>query len=280
MKNKILKKAYLILALITFLYIIICVLLMRFSISVFIYFMTAVALFLGLYYTEKFPINPEEDEPSAVHIFIKISSLLFFGITIMLILFNIMYVKPKLPNDQKYDYIIVFGAGITGKNEIINSRIDNAITYAKKYDRCRFVLTGAKGTDEPIEEAYYMMKYMVDRGVREDRIIVEPFSVNTYQNISNSLELIKEDIKRRNARDRIIKRPFISRKGVYDLDFINIGFMSSEFHMTRIVMMAKKAGINSAYSIPCATRPLYVVYMYIRENLSLFKSFVLSQVKL
>lgn len=280
MKKQILRKVYLILAGITFIYAIICCMLMTFSISVFIYFMTAVVLLLGLYYVEKFPINPEEDEPSAVHIFIKISSALFFGLSIMLIFFNIMYIKPTLPDGQKYDYIIVFGAGITGKNEIMNSRINTAITYAKKYTRCKFILTGAKGDNEPIEEAYYMMKYMVDRGVSEDRIITEPFSVNTYQNIANSLELLKIDLKKRNARDNIIKRPFISKKGIYDLDFINIGFMSSEFHLTRIVMMAKKDGINYAYAIPCNTNPLYVLYMYVRENLSLFKSFVLSQVKL
>lgn len=278
MKKFSLKYLYLIFSIITFLYLCVCIVFLRFSISVFIYFLAASLLLLALYYVETHKIDKHENEPNPIHIFIKVSSLVFFGITLLLLLFNLLYPKHKLENG--YDYIIVFGAGIGDKNEIMNSRIDNAADFARKYKTCKFVLTGAKGSDEPIEEAYYMKDYMVKKGIAEDRIITEPFSVNTSENIINSLELIKIDIKKRNAKEHIITRPFLSKKGVFDLDFLNIGFMSSDFHMTRIVMMAKKQGIVNPFVLPCATKKLYLPYMYVKENLSLFKAIVLNQLRL
>ena len=55
--------------------------------------------------------------------------------------------------------------------------------------------------------------------------------------------------------------------------------MSSEFHLTRISLMAKKYGILRPYSIPCETKALYKPYLYVREDLSLFKALVLNQLK-
>ena len=163
----------------------------------------------------------------------------------------------------------------------MNSRIDKAIEYSKIYKRCKFVLTGARGANEPIEEAIYMKNYMTDRGMDERRLIIDTYSYNTYQNVYNSLNLIKKDVLIRNKKERIITRPFKSTdKEYFDLDFLNIGFMSSEFHLTRINMMAKKVGIYRPYDISCNTRNLYKPYMYIREDLSLFKAFVLNQLKL
>ncbi|MBP3201366.1 MAG: YdcF family protein [Lachnospiraceae bacterium] len=277
------KYIFLVLALIIAIYLFMCDVLMTFSISMNVVFLTAVILLLMIQYMVNVPLNKKVRGPSFVRILIIVASIFFFSGIFSILAFNLMYPKHSInTNNQEYDYIIVFGAGVKeNKNEIMNSRIDKAIEYSKIYKRCKFVLTGARGANEPIEEAIYMKNYMTDRGMDERRLIIDTYSYNTYQNVYNSLNLIKKDVLIRNKKERIITRPFKSTdKEYFDLDFLNIGFMSSEFHLTRINMMAKKVGIYRPYDISCNTRNLYKPYMYIREDLSLFKAFVLNQLKL
>ena len=276
------KYIYILLAAVVLIYTIFCDIFMTFSLSMNAVFATAFVLFILLYYMDERPLDEEERAPSFIRIFIKVFSIFFFLGIISLIIFNILYPKKYLDEqDQRFDYIIVFGAGVSeNKTEIINSRIGRAVEYSKIYPRCKFVLTGARGSNELIEEALYMRDYLKDRGIDDSRILIEAKSINTSENVLNSLNVIKKDIMKRNARENIITRPFKNVNDYFDLDFLNIGFMSSEFHLTRINMMAKKLGINRPYDIPCVTRNIYKPYMYIREDLSLFKAFVLGQIKL
>ena len=281
---KLIKKyIYLILAIIIAVYIFLCDILMTFSFSMNIVFLTAVILLVMISYIINFPLEKEIRGPSFVRILTIVVSIFFFSGIIFILVFNLIYPKHSLnAKNQEYAYIIVFGAGVQeNKNEIMNSRVDKAIEYSKLYKRCKFVLTGARGANEPIEEAIYMKNYMTERGMDEKRIIIDTYSYNTYENVYNSLNLIKKDIVQRNKREQIITRPFKNTdKDYFDLDFLNIGFMSSEFHLSRINMMAKKFGIYIPYDIACHTRNIYKPYMYIREDLSLFKAFVLNQLKL
>lgn len=276
------KHIYLFLAAVVLVYTVFCDIFMTFSLSMNAVFATAFVLLVLLYYMNERPLDREERAPSFLRIFIKVFSVFFFSGILFLIAFNILYPKKYLnEQDQKFDYIIVFGAGVSeNKTEIINSRIGRAVEYSKIYPRCKFVLTGARGSNELIEEALYMRDYLKDRGIDDSRILIEAKSINTSENVLNSLNVIKKDIMKRNARENIITRPFKNVNNYFDLDFLNIGFMSSEFHLTRINMMAKKLGISRPYDIPCFTRNLYKPYMYIREDLSLFKAFVLGQIKL
>ena len=281
--TNLLKKIFILLfAALILIYLVICDIFMTFSLSMNAVMITAFILCILLFYMLQHPLNLEERAPSFIRIFVKVFSVYFFVGIISLVIFNLIYPKNYLNEaDQKYDYIIVFGAGISeNRTEIINSRIDRAIEYANKFPHCKFVLTGAKGSNELIEEALYMRNYLNDRGIDDSRIIIEPNSINTSENILNSLNLIKKDIMKRNARENIITRPFKNVNDHFDLDFLNIGFMSSEFHITRINMMAKKLGISRPYDIPCETRNIYKPYMYIREDLSIFKALVLNQIKI
>ena len=272
----------LVLAIIIAVYTIICDVWMTFSFSMNCVLFTAVILLILMNYIINFPVNKEVRGPSFPRVLAQVVTVFYFLGIISIMLFNILYPKYHInENYQKYDYIIVFGAGISqNKNEIMNSRIEKAIEYSKIYKNCKFVLTGAKGGDEPIAEALYMRNYMTERGMDERKIIIDNYSYNTYENVINSLNLIKKDIMARNRREHIITRPFKNKeKEYFDLDFLNIGFMSSEFHLTRINMMAKKVGIYRPYDIECTTRNIYKPYMYIREDLSLFKALVLNQLK-
>ena len=254
---------------------------MTFSLIMNTFLIVAFVLCILIYYMINNPVNLEERAPSFIRTFINVFATFYFVGVTSLILFNVLYPKNYLNTyNQTYDYIIVFGAGISeNKTEIMNSRINMAVEYAREYPRCKFVLTGAKGSNEPIEEAIYMRNYLKERGIDDKKILIDSSSINTSENILNSLNLIKKDVMRRNARENIITRPFKNKENYFDLEFLNIGFMSSEFHLTRINMMAKKVGISRPYDIPCKTNFIYKPYMYFRENLSIIKALVLNQIK-
>ena len=276
------KNIFILIAIILFIYLAFCDAVMSISLTMNLCFIAASTLLIMLQICINNPVDEEESEPSFFHIFTKVATTMFFSAFLIITLFNLLYPKNTIDEaaNEKYDYIIVFGAGISnGKTLVMNSRLDNAIEYAKKYRRCKFVLTGAKGEEEPIEEAVYMRNYMVDRGISDSLIIIDPYSVNTQENIYNALTLIRKDVFRRNPKERIITRPFKSDENRFDLDFLNIGFMSSEFHLTRINLMAKKYGIYKPYDIACETKAIYKPYLYIREDLSLIKAFVLNELK-
>ena len=55
-----------------------------------------------------------------------------------------------------------------------------------------FIPSGGKGTDEVIAEAQAMKKYLMEQGIKEENIIVEDKSKNTYENVKLSDKIIRE----------------------------------------------------------------------------------------
>lgn len=264
-------------------YPILCYMIIDFSLIIMLYFIGLAVLNILLFYTLAYPINYKERGPSFLHIFIKVSYVFAASFTVILILINIFIPKPTIPPNQKYQYMVVFGANVSvdeRKNYVLNKRIEKAVEYYKKDNNIIFVLSGGKGENELLEEATYMKEYMMSKGVRKEKILIDIFSTNTYENISNSLSIIESDIIKRNKYESFLNRPISTRTGKYDLEQINIGFISSDFHMWRITMMAKRSGIKKPFNVPVATRPFYLLFYYMRENLSLFKAFLLGELKL
>lgn len=54
------------------------------------------------------------------------------------------------------------------------------------------VASGGQGEDERESEARAIAGYLTEKGVGQDRILLEEQSVNTYQNLSNSAALLEE----------------------------------------------------------------------------------------
>lgn len=279
--KKILRFIPLIIAILFVLYIAICYSVIDFSLSIFIVFLGIIVLNILLFYVITHPIDRKERGPSFIHTFIVVSYIVCMGSLIIMTLCNIFSKKYVLPNKQKFNYMIVFGAGINvddNQNYVINKRIEKAIEYAKKDPSIKFVLSGSKGKNDLMSEANYMRDYMVKSGVNEDKILLDLFANNTYENIDNSLYIIQQDILKRNKYESFISRPFDTKRDEFDLGLINIGFISSDFHIWRINMMALKKGIRKPYDVPVSTIPFFYIYYYIRENLSVFKAYALGQI--
>lgn len=89
--------------------------------------------------------------------------------------------------------VVVLGCKINGEQPSISlaGRLDAACEFLKKHKDNVVVVSGGQGWDEEISEAYVMKKYLVEKGIDEERIFMEEKSVNTDENIKFSGEIIK-----------------------------------------------------------------------------------------
>ena len=100
--------------------------------------------------------------------------------------------------EKDRDYIIVLGCAIRKDGTptpLLRGRVDRALDFARKQEQATgkapvFVLSGGQGDDEVISEAASMANYLAERGVSEDRMILEDRSTDTEENMRNSKELI------------------------------------------------------------------------------------------
>lgn len=101
-----------------------------------------------------------------------------------------------LPGDDSL-CIVVLGYGLNDdgsmKQELLD-RLEVALRSAEKYPEAYILCTGGETSDVPgISEAGQMAAWLLDRGVWENRLIVEDDSLSTTDNARNSCRLLWED---------------------------------------------------------------------------------------
>lgn len=118
---------------------------------------------------------------------------------------------------------VVLGAQVKpwGPSVLLQQRIDASIKYLNENPDAKAVVTGGKGSDEPISEAESMYQNIKKR-INKERIFKEDNAVNTMENLSYSSKIIKE--KNLNK---------------------NIAIVTDSYHQLRSRIIAKKLGINS-----------------------------------
>ena len=170
--------------------------------------------------------------------------------------------------------MIVLGAQVK-EDRISNSlraRLDKAIEYSQDNPATVLVLSGGQGYDEPKSEAQVMYDYLVYNGVPEEQLVLEPVSTSTVENIAYSKVLIDDLEKKRAA--QILKGPGIAAPGPYiqvEDKPLQIGVLTSNFHIYRAKRIAQKWGIKDIHGIPAKSDPVLFLHLCVRECAAILK---------
>ena len=155
--------------------------------------------------------------------------------------------------EEKLDYIIVLGAQVRegGPSVVLKHRLDAAISYLNDNPTTQCIVSGGQGPQEDIPEALAMKRYLIQKGVNEDKIIMEDKSTSTITNFKFSHEIMKE-------------------MGLPDDEVV---FVTNGYHVYRAASYAKAEGLTVTHlgtDIIWYTIPMN----YLREMLAVLKMWV------
>ena len=143
---------------------------------------------------------------------------------------------------SRADYVIVLGAQwkSNGPSYVLQKRLDKALEYLQDNPDTLVIVSGGQGANEPISEAEGMKQYLEERGIGEERILVEDTSTSTYENLLFSSELIDKEA------DRVV-------------------LVTNNFHMYRARGIARKQGYQNLEGLSAGTYPGMVPNNLLRE---------------
>ena len=149
---------------------------------------------------------------------------------------------------SQLDYVVVLGAQVKGSvpSRALKKRLDTALEYAQKNTDTILILSGGQGQGEDISEALCMQEYLLEHGIREDRMILEDQSVNTRENLLFSSRLTGCEKHR-------------------------TGVLSNNFHVYRALKLAEELGYEKAEGIAAPSDMVMQVHYVVREAFALVK---------
>ena len=124
------------------------------------------------------------------------------------------------------DQAIVLGLALeNGKpTDELLARLDTAQSYLGEYPEARLILTGGNADASGRTEAAVMREILAERGVADDRMILEDQAKSTKDNFRNTAQIIDPG------------EPVV--------------LISSNYHMDRAVQTAKAAGFTNVQRLP------------------------------
>lgn len=158
------------------------------------------------------------------------------------------------------EVVLILGCKIWGEepSPALQARLDRALDYLAELKEegiePLIVVSGGKGSDEPISEAQSMANYLMEQGVEAERILLEDQSTSTDTNLKLSLALLEE-------------------RGV---EWHHMTIVSNNFHLARVRLLAGRYGVEcSTLSAPMTTFHSWL-FSTLREGPALLKSYLLD----
>ena len=169
------------------------------------------------------------------------------GILLVIVLGLTILSAARTPEPQNMEYYLVLGAWVNGRqpSRALRKRLDKALSCAEKDPAARLILSGGQGDDEEISEAVCMRNYLTAAGVEEDRLILEDRSTSTRENLLFSDQLT-------------------------GCGGARCGIISNDFHICRVMKLARKAGYRDCYGIAAEGDPVMELHYIVRESVALF----------
>lgn len=129
-------------------------------------------------------------------------------------------------NAERADYAIVLGLALENGKPApdLLARLDTARQYLEQYPEAKLILTGGNADESGRTEAAVMHDILTEKGVAEDRMILEDQAQTTKENFSNTARKIPAD------------EPVV--------------MISSNYHMDRAVRSAAEQGFTRVLRLP------------------------------
>ena len=187
--------------------------------------------------------------------------VLFFAIMIGMIAYE-AWQKPA----QGADYLVVLGARVRGDRitSLLRYRLDAALDYLSDNPDTTVIVSGGQGPGENLSEAEAMQKYLVEHGIPTERILLDDESLNTDQNIKNSIAVIQNEQKMTGQ---------------------HIVIVSNGFHLFRATRIIEKqlgeegsSGNMTVEGLGAPTKWYVVPNSYVREVLAVVKYKLCGQI--
>lgn len=158
---------------------------------------------------------------------------------------------------NKEDAIIVLGSGIRGENLTVGlkNRLDSAIEYYKENEDAIIIVSGGQGPQENITEALAMERYLLSKGIPQEKIIKEEKATSTYENFVYSKKILDEKFD----------------------DNYKVCFVSNEYHIYRASSLAKIAGIENVTHTHSNTVWYTVIPSTLRECMANVKMWIFKE---
>lgn len=188
-------------------------------------------------------------------------ALILAGILFFALLLGMVFAGNRDQISGEPEIMIILGCQVKpwGPSILLQDRLDKALEYLDGRNEIMIVVSGGQGPDEHISEAQAMFDYLTANGVEPRRIIMEDQSFNTFQNLTYSIKMLKEqgfDVKN------------------------DVVVVSNGFHLTRVRMLWNRINGSdhnlSLLAAPSSHAPSRLK-MYIREPIGLVKSFIFDR---
>lgn len=221
----------------------------------------------GLKYYQKYPERVELWIP------VSLVTLCASGLVILLVVQILIFGRIPPTAESSLDYVIVLGASVKseGISKTLKLRLDKAAEYAAENPDTILVLSGARGEGEPVAESAAMREYLLAQGVPDGRMILEDRSHSTLENIAYSRILIEQDREAKRAQWQKNK-PQLAFPAMQVADKpTRIGIITSNFHLYRARMIARKQGLADVKGIASESDRVLFVHFCLRDSLAILK---------
>lgn len=196
------------------------------------------------------------------------------GVVILAVLCVLVFLGAASSDKQNLDYVIVLGARVK-EHTVSNSlkmRLDKAMEYVEYNPDTVLVLSGGRGPGESVSEAEAMRQYLEYNGVRPEQLLIEDQSVSTVENIAYSKIIIQEHRNKDKKELVPLSRRTTSVPYAIAPDKpLEIGVLTSNFHIYRARLTAEKWGIDNVYGISADSDPVLFIHLCVRECASIIK---------
>lgn len=151
-----------------------------------------------------------------------------------------------LPEDEQLT-VMVFGCYVRGEEpgRTLTTRLDAALSLLKRYPNADCIVSGGQGSNEAISEAEAMRRYLVSRGIAEERITLEDRSTNTSENLEYTFAILtgsESDGSAASTPGSPASSNSTDSAQSVDTDGRRLVGVSSEYHLPRISMLSRAIG--------------------------------------